>query len=123
MDEIVARLLGFSLYEARLYAALPQYGSQKGNEPSRKSGVPSSKVYATGEELVADGSVQRIASAVGTHFVAQPPDELLDRLRRRFDDPLEYLSDSLPPLAGHVDDEVFLGLNGEDRILEVAAAS
>jgi hypothetical protein len=71
MDAIVARLLGFSLYEA---------------------------------------------------LIAQPPDEPVDRLRRRFDDPLDYLAGSLPPLAGRVDGEVFLDLSGEHRILEVAAA-
>src|SRR5436190_1057885 len=65
MDAIVERLrqVGFSLYEARLYAALLRYGPQNGNELSRNSGVPSSKVYATVEKLVAEGSVQRIASA------------------------------------------------------------
>ena len=122
MDAIVERLrqVGFSLYEARLYAALLRYGLQNANELSRNSGVPYSKVYATVEKLVAEGSVQRIASAGGTRFVALPPDELVDRLRRRFNDPLDYLAEALPPLADHVDDEVFLSLSGESTILEAA---
>jgi sugar-specific transcriptional regulator TrmB len=122
MDAIVERLrqVGFSLYEARLYATLLRHGPQNGNELSRNSGVPSSKVYATVEKLVAEGSVQRIASAVGTRFVALPPDELVDRLRRRFNDPLDYLAEQLPPLADHVADEVFLSVSGESTILESA---
>jgi HTH-type transcriptional regulator, sugar sensing transcriptional regulator len=122
MDAIVERLrqVGFSLYEARLYATLLRHGSQNGNELSRNSGVPSSKVYAVVEKLVAEGSVQRIASPGGTRFVALPPDELVDRLRRRFNDPLDYLAEKLPPLAGHVEDEAFLGVTGEATILESA---
>jgi HTH-type transcriptional regulator, sugar sensing transcriptional regulator len=122
MDAIVERLrqVGFSLYEARLYAALLRHGPQNGNELSRNSGVPSSKVYATVEKLVGEGSVQRIASAGGTRFVALPPDELVDRLRRRFNDPLDYLAEKLPPLVDHVEDEVFLSVSGEGTILESA---
>ena len=122
MDAIVERLrqVGFSLYEARLYATLLRHGPQNGNELSRNSGVPSSKVYATLEKLVAEGSVQRIESSGGTRFVALPPDELVDRLRRRFNDPLDYLAERLPSLAAHVDDEAFLSLSGESTILESA---
>jgi HTH-type transcriptional regulator, sugar sensing transcriptional regulator len=122
MDAIVERLrqVGFSLYEARLYATLLRHGPQNGNELSRNSGVPSSKVYATLEKLVAEGSVQRIESPGATRFVALPPDELVDRLRRRFNDPLDYLAEKLPPLADHVEDEVFLSVSGESTILESA---
>ena len=122
MDAIVERLrqVGFSLYEARLYATLLRHGPQNGNELSRNSGVPSSKVYATLEKLVAEGSVQRIESQGGTRFVALPPDELVDRLRRRFNDPLDYLAEKLPSLADHVQDEVFLSVSGERTILESA---
>lgn len=122
MDAIVERLrqVGFSLYEARLYATLLRHGSQNGNELSRNSGVPSSKVYAIVEKLVTEGSVQRIARPGGTRFVALPPDELVDRLRRRFNDPLDYLAEKLPPLAEQVKDEVFLSLSGESTILESA---
>jgi len=122
MDAIVERLrqVGFSLYEARLYAALLRHGPQNGNELSRSSGVPSSKVYAAVEKLVGEGSVQRIAIPGGTRFVALPPDELVDRLRRRFNDPLDYLAEKLPPLAERVDDDVFLSLGGQSTILESA---
>jgi HTH-type transcriptional regulator, sugar sensing transcriptional regulator len=122
MDTIIERLrtVGFSLYEARLYAALVQHGPQNGNELSRSSGVPSSKVYAAVEKLVAEGSVQSIKSPGGTRFVALQPDELINRLRRRFNDPLDYLAEKLPPLADHVEDEVFLSVSGESSILESA---
>jgi sugar-specific transcriptional regulator TrmB len=122
MDAIIERLrvVGFSLYEARLYAALLRHGPQNGNELSRNSGVPSSKVYAAVEKLVAEGSVQSIRSEGGTRFVALQPEELINRLRRRFNDPLDYLAEALPPLSEHVEDEVFLSVSGESTILESA---
>ena len=122
MDAVVERLrqVGFSLYEARLYAALLRHGPQNGNELARNSGVPSSKVYAAVEKLVGEGSVQRIASAGGTRFVALPPAELVDRLRRRFNDPLDYLAEKLPPLADHVEEDVLLSLGGDVTVLESA---
>ena len=36
------------------------------------------------------------------------------------DHPQPYLAEALPPLADHVDDEVFLSLSGESTILEAA---
>ena len=44
--------LGLSLYEARLYLGLLKGGPQNGNELSRSSGVPSSKVYGMLDRLV-----------------------------------------------------------------------
>jgi sugar-specific transcriptional regulator TrmB len=60
-DRIVESLqaLGLSLYETRLYLGLLTGGRQNGNELSRTSGVPSSKVYAMLERLAADGIVAR----------------------------------------------------------------
>ena len=55
LDRIVESLqeLGLSLYETRLYLGLLTGGQQNGNELSRTSGVPSSKVYAMLERLAA----------------------------------------------------------------------
>jgi len=114
------REVGFSMYEARLYSTLLRYGPQNGNELSRRSGVPSSKVYGTVEKLIGEGTVQSIRSTNGTQFVALQPDELVKRLRRRFNEPLDYLEDELPHLSGYVPEEVFLSVSGRAAVLEAA---
>lgn len=122
MDAIVIRLreVGFTLYEARLYATLLRHGPQNGNELSRNSGVPSSKVYGTVEKLMAEGTVQSIKSSGGTQFVALQPEELINRLRRQFNEPLDYLAEKLPPLHERVPDEVFLSVSGESGVIDAA---
>ena len=118
MNAIVNRLreVGFSLYEARLYATLLRHGPQNGNELSRNSGVPSSKVYGTVEKLMAEGTVQSIKSSAGTRFVALQPDELINRLRRQFNEPLDFLAEKLPPLSDFVTDEIFLSVSGGSSV-------
>jgi sugar-specific transcriptional regulator TrmB len=111
------RTVGFSQYEAKLYVALLRYGAQNGNELSRSSAVPSSKVYSTVEKLIAEGSVQSIKSQGGTQYVAVAPDELLGRLRRRYNDPLDVLAERLPALTHFVPDDLFLNLEGREAVL------
>ncbi len=122
LDAIVEqfREVGFTLYEARLYATLLRFGPQNGNELSRNSGVPSSKVYGMVERLLAKGTVQSINSATGTQFVALDPDELIGRLRRQFNAPLDFLAEQLPQLSEFVRDEVFLSVAGADNVLEAS---
>lgn len=123
MDSVVENLrnVGFTLYEARLYYALLRHGPQNGNELSRNSGVPSSKVYGIVEKLEDEGIVQSIKSPSGTRFVALQPDELVRRLRRQFNDPLDFLDKKLPALSsGVVPDEVFLSVSGTEALLGAA---
>lgn len=115
IDEL--RAVGFSLYEAKIYVALLRHGAQNGNELSRNSGVPSSKVYSTVEKLISQGTVQSISSPAGTQYVGTAPDELVSRLRQRFNDPIDYLAQQLPPLVEFVPDEVFLNVGGDETIL------
>src|SRR5919197_4341663 len=88
------RALGLSLYEARLYLALLQHGAQNGNELSKSSGVPSSKVYSTAEKLIGLGTVHSIREGSTTKFVAIEPGELLARLRARYNEPIDFLTDA-----------------------------
>ncbi len=122
MDAIVERLrdVGFTLYEARLYAALLQHGPQNGNELSRRSGVPSSKVYGTVEKMTLEGTVQTIRTPSGTQFVALDPNQVVDRLRRRYNDPLDFLAEKLPPLATTVPDQALLSVVGASGVIDAA---
>ncbi|MFN8221726.1 MAG: helix-turn-helix domain-containing protein [Gaiellales bacterium] len=114
------RRVGMTLYEARLFVTLLQHGAQNGNELSRRSGVPSSKVYSTLEKMMVEGWVQAIKGRSGTSFVALDPGELVDRLRRRYNEPLDYLAEQLPALAAPIPEDAFLNITGASGVLAAA---
>lgn len=123
MDDAVVghlQVVGLSLYEARIYVGLLRHGPQNGNELSKRSGVPSSKVYSTVEKMIAQGLVHSIKSGGATQFVCIAPDELVARLRRQFNDPLDYLDRALPPLTRFEPAEPFLTAAGLPAIRETA---
>ena len=108
------RTLGLSLYEARLYLALLARGQQNGNELSKSSGVPSSKVYATLGKLTSVGIVSQVNSPNGAEYVCISPEELIARLRRKYDEPLDYLDSVLPEIAAeHVEPAILTLSNWE----------
>jgi sugar-specific transcriptional regulator TrmB len=100
-DAIVDRLrvLGMSLYEARVYLGLVRHGPQNGNEVAKSAGIPSSKVYSTLEKLASEGIVHTIMTGSGTQYISISPDELVHRFRQEFDEPIDYLEQTLPGLA------------------------
>jgi sugar-specific transcriptional regulator TrmB len=114
--------LGLSLYEARLYLGLLAGGAQNGNELSRLSGVPSSKVYAMLERLTADGIVARTRRGTTVEYVCVPPHELLHKLRERYTKPLEYLEETLPTIGTTGPKADILDLRGLDAIMDHARA-
>ena len=121
MDEaVVGRLqvLGFSLYEARVYVGLLRHGPQNGNEVSKSAALPSSKVYATLERLAAKGIVHTVRHGNSTSYVCITPDELLHRLREEFVEPLDYLDKALPPLAVFEPAPEVVTVVGREAILE-----
>ena len=93
------RILGMSLYEARVYLGLLRHGPQNGNEVARSAGIPSSKVYSTLEKLAGEGIVHTVTTGSGTQYISISPDELVHRFRQEYDEPIEYLEKTLPGLA------------------------
>lgn len=125
MEEvIVSRLrdVGFSLYEARVYVALLREGSQNGNEVAKRAVVPSSKVYAALEKLAASGFVQSIRRGSSTRWAALPPDELVARLRKHYNEPLDFLVEELPKVQAFEPSEPFLTITGIAAMHEAAVA-
>jgi HTH-type transcriptional regulator, sugar sensing transcriptional regulator len=122
-EDAIASLqaLGFSLYEARLYFGLLVGGPQNGNELSRKTGVPSSKVYSTLERLVASGIAQHRQRRTSSEYLCVAPDELVRRLRAKYDQPLDDLENALPKLPG-VSTLDLLRIVGEETVVEHARA-
>jgi sugar-specific transcriptional regulator TrmB len=123
-DVIVSRLrdVGFSLYEARLYVALLSGGAQNGNEVAKRANVPSSKVYTALDKLAGEGVVQSVQRGGSTRFTAVPPAELVGRLRKQYNAPLDFLSDELPKIATALPAEPFLTVSGETALHGAARA-
>jgi len=119
-DDIIDRLrvLGMSLYEAKVYVGLLQHGPQNGNELSKSAGLPSSKVYSTLEKLALLGIVHRVRRDSVTRYVCIAPDELIERFRTQFSEPLDYLERALPGLGTLVPSTEVLTVAGLDAIFE-----
>lgn len=122
--QVIASLqqLGLSLYEARLYLGLLTGGPQNGNELSRTSGVPSSKVYAMLERLGSEGIVASSRRGSTTEYVCVPPRELLHKLRERYTKPLEFLEDTLPTLGTRLPEPDIVQLQGLEALIDHAHA-
>lgn len=121
MNEAVIRALrasGMSLYEARIYLGLVQHGPQNGNELSKAARVPSSKVYGLLEKMSQDGIIHSIRSGTSNEFVCISPRDLVERLRQQFNEPIDFLEQTLPTLASFEPaSEVFV-MQGRAAILE-----
>jgi sugar-specific transcriptional regulator TrmB len=125
MEEAIASRLqdvGFSLYEARVYVALLREGSQNGNEVARHARVPSSKVYAALDKLSAEGFVQSSRHGRSRLWAALPAEELVTRLRKHYNEPLDYLADELPKVKATEPSEPFLTIAGVSAMHEAAIA-
>ncbi len=122
-EAIVSRLreVGFSLYEARVYLALLREGSQNGNEVAKRAAVPSSKVYAALTSSRPPASSSRYGAELDA-WAALPPDELVTRLRRHYNEPLDFLVEELPKVRATEPSEPFLTISGLAPTHEAAAA-
>jgi HTH-type transcriptional regulator, sugar sensing transcriptional regulator len=112
--------LGLTLYEARLYLGLLQRGSQNGNELSRTSGVPSSKVYSTLDRLVSAGIVHQVNKNGSAEYSCVSPPELVALLRDKYTQPLDFLQRT--SIAGSVAAPEIVPLAGFDAIVSNALA-
>jgi sugar-specific transcriptional regulator TrmB len=120
--EASLRELGYSQYEARIYLGLLRHGPLNGNELSKRSGVPSSKVYAVLDKLAATGVVYTAKRSRTTVYACIAPEEMLARLRRRYERPLDLLDDALPQLAGVQPKPDISTIVGAEAILDAARA-
>ncbi|MGD1049558.1 MAG: helix-turn-helix domain-containing protein [Solirubrobacteraceae bacterium] len=114
--------LGFSLYEARLYLGLLRRGRQNGNELSRASGVPSSKVYAMLERLSDAGVVAQTRRGSSVEYVCVPPHELMHKLRERYMTPLDFLDVTLPTMVSGAPEPDVITVSSLDAIMDHARA-
>jgi HTH-type transcriptional regulator, sugar sensing transcriptional regulator len=116
------RELGLSLYESRIYLGLLAHGAQNGNELSRTSNVPSSKVYAALDKLVGQGIVTQIRRRNGAEYIAITPAKLVERFRSQYGSAIDYLDQTLPSLAGQHSPPDIVQIASVEAIIEHAKA-
>jgi HTH-type transcriptional regulator, sugar sensing transcriptional regulator len=125
VEEVITsrlREVGFSQYEARVYVALLRTGSQNGNEVAKHAKVPSSKVYAALDKLATEGFVQSSQRGKSTRWAALPPEELVARLRKHYNEPLDFLGEELPKVQTAEPSEPFLTVPGISAMHDAALA-
>lgn len=80
------RELGFTQYEIGCYLTLIEHHPVNGSRLSRLSGVSRSKIYEVLQNMAGKGLVVELAGGL---YAPLPPDELVKRLRSRFEYNLE----------------------------------
>jgi HTH-type transcriptional regulator, sugar sensing transcriptional regulator len=116
------RELGLSLYESRVYLGLLAHGTQNGNELSRTSNVPSSKVYWALDKLVARGIVNQVVRRNGAEYFAIAPEKLVERFRSQYGRAIDYLDKTLPSLADQQAVPDIVQIASTEAIIEHAKA-
>lgn len=114
--------LGFTLNEARAYAALLQRGASTGYEVGQHAGIPRSAVYGVLRKLVSTGAARSVAPRDGEpeRFVPTPPDALVAILRKRFDTNTTTLEEAARRLDTTPDSPDVYGVRGYLRVMEEA---
>lgn len=114
--------LGMSGYEAKAYVALVAAGLPlNGYEVAKRSGVPRSTVYETLAKLVARGAAYEVRTGEAKGgYISLPPNVLLDRMRRDFDQSVDVLRGALAEVAAPP--QVRLVHNLSDRASMLARA-
>ena len=108
--------LGFSLYEARAYAALVGENPLTGYELSGRSGIPRSKIYECIERLKRKGLVLPVEGNP-VRYVPVPPDELLRRLTSEFQSSVKTLEAALKEHRQTDDVDYIFNIRGYEAII------
>ena len=119
--EVVEALvrLGFSLNASRAYHALLLGSPATGYEVSIRARIPRSAVYRVLRQLVAEGAARSIAGKP-ERFAPTPPEDVLVRLRQRFEVSAGALEDAIGKLdASPVAPDAF-SVRGHARVMEEA---
>ncbi|MEO8778831.1 MAG: helix-turn-helix domain-containing protein [Rhodanobacter sp.] len=116
----VLQQLGFTVYEARAYAALVSGGEFNGYALAKASGIPRANIYAVAEKLVQRGAAQRIERAAGAAYVAVEPNALLRNMEIEQRKIMGAARHALSRLSRERHAPAVLNLRG-DEVLERAA--
>ena len=114
--------LGFSEYEARAYTALLQRSPVNGYELAKLSGLPRANIYGVLQKLEERGAVIRLDVPGGVQYAPLPAEELIQRLRRQFQETLDTTRQALSEISSPADYEYVGNTRGYPALLDHARA-
>lgn len=109
--------LGLTNYEARVYMFLLRNGQSYGNEISKNTGVPGSKIYETLSRLVDKGLAHLIQSKP-IRYQALPLKEFLNRWQADASRTIEYLRENEDQIVTKPQNELLWHISGKKQIME-----
>lgn len=109
--------LGFSHYEIACYLALVAHHPANGSQISRASGIARSRIYDVLRNLSEKGVVMEMNSG---SFVPLPPQELIKRLKHRFDSSLNELKAQLESISRETSYEFIWSIKGYELVMQKA---
>ncbi|SHE12022.1 Sugar-specific transcriptional regulator TrmB [Chlamydia abortus] len=118
MDAVFKELqkLGFSPYECKAYVGLLKTHPVTGYEISKRSGVPRSMIYEVLGKLMDKGAVHLVPSEP-VKYSPVPAEELIDRLRKQFEESLSYLEKELTMLQQERDIDVIWHIRSDEMVM------
>jgi sugar-specific transcriptional regulator TrmB len=118
MEDIVKELqkLGFSQYECKAYINLLKNSPVTGYEVSKRSGVPRSMIYEVLGKLLDKGAIYIVPSEP-VKYVPLPAKELIERLRKSFDESFDFLEKNLSTLENERDTDVIWRVNSDEHVM------
>ena len=108
--------LGLSSYEARTYLFLLRNGQSYGNEISRGTGIPSSKIYETVARLVEKGLAYPIGSNP-VRYETLPIKEFLNQKQKYISTVIQDLRENEKVIQTSQNSELLWHLSGRKRLI------
>jgi HTH-type transcriptional regulator, sugar sensing transcriptional regulator len=117
--EIISRFehLGLSNYEARVYVFLLRKGQSYGNEISKNTGIPGSKIYETLSRLVEKGLAHLIQTKP-VRYQALPLEEFLRMWQTDASRIIQYLNDNKEQIEAEPQSELMWHISGKKQLLD-----
>jgi len=112
--------LGFSQYEAACYMTLVKNHPVNGSQLSKLSGIARSRIYDVLRSLNSKGYVLEVDSG---KYVPLPPDELVRRLQRNFNNNIDGFEDQIAKVSQENELEYVWNIMGYDNVMEKARGS
>ena len=109
--------LGFSNYEIACYLALVASHPANGSQISRASGIARSRIYDVLRNLSHKGLVMDTGNGL---FVPLPPEELIKRLKHRFNRSLKELEAQLEAICHEATYEFIWSMRGYHQVMQKA---
>ena len=109
--------LGFSRYEIACYLTLVAHHPANGSQLSRYSGVTRSKIYDVLRNMQGRGIVSHVGDGM---YVPLPPEELIKRLRLKFESNVALLREQMRRLSDEADHEHLWFIRGYNQIMAKA---